>query len=195
MELYQLRIFRAVARHLNVTKASRELHISQPGVSRHLKLLQQEYGEKLYLRDGRGIELTQEGRYFLRNSKAILSQAEKLEEKLNANQRERKVGSLTVGGSHDPSASFLPSLLAVFKESHPQTDLTLRTSSSGVIERLVVNSEVEIGLVTNPSGSPRITVEPYRQERILAFASVGHPLARRPKMRCLDCASYASSSG
>ncbi|MCZ6625513.1 MAG: hypothetical protein O7B35_15000 [Deltaproteobacteria bacterium] len=90
---------------------------------------QQEYDEKLYQGNGRGIGLTREERDFLRNSKAILSQAEKQEEKLNSNQRERKVGSLTVGESHGPSASLLPSLLARFQKNHPQTDLTLEQAA------------------------------------------------------------------
>ena len=186
MTLNQLRIFAVVARRLSITQTSRELHISQPGVTRQVKLLEEWYGAKLYQKNGRGIELTEEGRDFLRNSNSILSQVEKLGDQNNANRTERKVESLTVGGSHGPSALFLPSLLAVFKESHPHVSLSLRTSSSETIERMILNSEVEIALVTNPLRSPCITEEPYRQERILAFVSVDHPLARRlsrtPKM-------------
>ena len=186
MILNQVRIFAAVAKHLNLSQTSRELRMSQPGVTQHLKLLEKEYGAKLYHRNGRGIELTEEGHQFLRDSEPFLLQADRLEGRLKDRPLEKEVGSLTVGGSHGPSASFLPSLVAVFKESHPRTHLIFRTNSSETIEQLVLNLEVEIALVANPFKSPRITVEPYRQERILAFASVEHPLARGRRKMTLE---------
>jgi len=182
MILHQFRIFSVVARHLNITEASKELRLSQPGVTQQLRLLEKGYGSKLYHKNGRGIELTEEGHICLRDSGPLLLQFEKLEGRLKKLSLKRKVGTLTVGGSHGPSASFLPSLLAVFKQSHPQVQLCLRTSSSEYMELLVLNSEVEIALVANPHRSPRIAVEPYRQGRILAFVSVGHPVAKKSKL-------------
>jgi DNA-binding transcriptional LysR family regulator len=61
MTLHQLKIFEAVAEHLNITKVSRKLQVSQPSVSKQLRLLEQEYGLKFYVKSGRGIRLTQEG--------------------------------------------------------------------------------------------------------------------------------------
>ena len=130
--------------------------------------------------------LTEVGHGFLREAEPILLRFEGLERRFKNHLLNRQSGTLTVGGSHGPSASFLPSLLAVFQESHPQVQFRLRTSSSSTIERLVLKAEVEIALVTNPPTSMRIAMEPYRKEKILAFASVGHPLAKKlnrtPKM-------------
>src|ERR1043165_5874309 len=58
MTLYQLKIFEAVARYLNITQASSELHASQPAISQQLKLLQEEYGTRFFLRHSHGIDLT-----------------------------------------------------------------------------------------------------------------------------------------
>ena len=59
MNLHQLRIFEVVARHFNITKASKELHMSQPAVSQQLKLLEQEFGASFHSKNNQGVELTQ----------------------------------------------------------------------------------------------------------------------------------------
>jgi len=81
MTLHQLKIFAAAAKHLNMTKASRELHVSQSSISQQLKLLEEEYEVKLYNKIGRGIELTEKGRLLLIDVKPILDQIKKLKEK------------------------------------------------------------------------------------------------------------------
>ena len=74
MTLHQLRIWIAVAKRQSMTKAAAELHIKQPSVTQQVKLLEKEYRLKLYeINFGRGIELTQAGRIFLRYAKKILS--------------------------------------------------------------------------------------------------------------------------
>jgi DNA-binding transcriptional LysR family regulator len=73
MTLHQLRIFECVARDLNIiTQASAELHLSQPTVSHHLKLLEEECRVKFLSRNNHGIELTREGRAFLEGIVPIL---------------------------------------------------------------------------------------------------------------------------
>ncbi len=182
MTLHQLRIFAAVAKHLNITKASEELHITQPSVSQQLKFLEEECGVKLYTKMSRGIELTERGQLFLNDAEPILLEIERLKEKFKDSPTDGKVGSLTIGGSHAHSTSFLPLLLTVFKETHPEVQLALRTETSRMIEQLVLNSEVEIALLTNPSYSPSLIYEPFRQEELVAFASAKHPLAKRRKL-------------
>jgi len=58
LTLHQLRIVMSIAKHRSITKASEEHHISQPSVSQQIKLLEQEYGIKLYVKIGNGIEFT-----------------------------------------------------------------------------------------------------------------------------------------
>jgi len=190
MTLHQLRIFAAVTRHLNITKASEELHISQPSVSQQLKLLEEEYEVKLYKKIGRGIELTENGRLLVSDAESILLQLEELKEKFGNNLNNKKVGSLTVGGSHAPSASLLPLLLAVFKDTHPQVHLTLRTDKSRALELLVLNHEVELAVITNPSYSPDLVVEPCRKDKLVIFGPPTHPLANGPKVVLAEVVRY-----
>jgi DNA-binding transcriptional LysR family regulator len=113
----------------NVSRASRALHISQPAVSKQIMLLEKEYNAKLFTRGGRGVELTERGKVFLRDVRRLIKQYEKLKEKFGAITSESSVQALTVGGSYSPSVSFLPSLLAGFEKSHPNVRLNLRTDN------------------------------------------------------------------
>lgn len=172
---------------MNVTKASAELHISQPSVSQQVKLLQEEYGAKLYKKIGRGIQLTDEGRLFLKEIEPILIQVDLLKTKFGT--QPLKEGTLTIGGSHSPSASFLPLLASVFNEAHPETKLTFRTHNSDVLERMVVEGEVEIAVVTNCSNSPALIYEPCREEELVFIAAQDHPMAKRKVVSIAELAA------
>ncbi len=190
MTLHQLRIFATVARHLSVTKAARELHISQPSTSQQLKLLEEQCRLKLYRKISRGIEITREGRLFLSEAEPILLQVEKLKRKfsLNLNLRESEVRPFIVGGSQGPSASLLPWIASIFRETHPHVRVSLRTDNSLVMEQLVQNSEVEIAVITTPSASPRLIYEPCGQEEKVFFTSSRHPWAKRQRLSVAELA-------
>ena len=195
MTLHQLRIFEAVAKHLNITKASKELHITQPSVSYQLKLLEGECRVKLYTKMSRGSELTERGQLLLNDAEPILLQIERMKEKFKDSSTDGKVGSLTIGGSHSLSVSFLPTMLAVFKETHSHVQVTFRTDNSRAVERMVLNSEAELGVLTNPSYSPSFIHEPCRQEELVAFASANHPLAKKQKLTLEELAQACEQRG
>jgi DNA-binding transcriptional LysR family regulator len=179
MTLNQLMAFVAAAKHGNITEASKELHITQPAISRQLRQLEEKSGLKLYKRVGNGIELTTDGQRFLADAQGVLSQMERIHRKwFSRSTTDTEPQSLTVGGSHGPSAIFLPCILALFKQSHPRVLLNLRTDYSRLMEELVLKSEVEIALVTALSHFPQLVIEPFRKEKIAIFVSAKHPLAK-----------------
>ncbi len=180
MTFKQFIAFATVARHLNVTRASAELRVSQPSLSKHLKQLQEAYKVKLYYRkDSGGIELTDEGRDLLKHVNVILSELEKLKARFKPGVLSDRAGSLRVGGSYSPSAILLPSIMVLFKKNRPGMATTLRTHSRIVIERLILRNEIDLAVISRPSRSPSIVSEPYRGERLVAFASPTHPLATK----------------
>lgn len=189
LTLHQLRIFSAVASHRNVSEAAGNLHISQPALSQQLKLLEVDLGLKLYRKISRGIELTEEGKAFLSDTERILRHVETLKRKITLNSREGDERSLTVGGSPSQCLSFLPLILAVFKEIYPKVQVSLRTNRSDRIEELVLESQVEIGLITSSSHFPLLNYEPYRQEKLVPFASRKHPLAKKERITLAELAA------
>jgi DNA-binding transcriptional LysR family regulator len=182
MTLHQLRIFNAVASSLNITKAASELRIGQPTVTQQLKLLQEEYGAVFYQRQGRGIRLTDAGKAFWRDIQAILKQVEVLKRQFHKQGTDRMAGTLSIAGSHSPSASFLPMLLTVFNETHPLVGISLKTDTSRGVERYILSGEAEIGVITNCSRNDGLTVESLGQEKLVFFASPKHPWGKKDKL-------------
>ena len=179
MTLHQLRIFESVVRHMNITKASAALHMSQPSVSQQLKLLEEEFGIKLFFRLNQGVELTAEGREFFDAIRPMLAEAENLERRFKNNVTTNDTAPLTVGGSHNVSVNVLPKLLMAFKKLHPSSQVILETNESPVIEKRLLASELEIALVTNPSHHAEIVYEPYEEMELIAFCLPSNPLARK----------------
>ena len=186
MPLYQFEIFATVARLRNLTRASAELHVSQPALTQQLKNLERGYDSKLYKKGGKGVELTEAGKILLKYVKRILKHHESVKRRLSAATTLNKAQSLTVGGSYSPSAVLLPSLLARFRKSHPQVELKLRTENRLNIERLIVKGEVELAVITSPPLNHRLALEPYRTEPLVAFVASNHPLSGKNQLTLED---------
>ena len=183
MTLHQLRIFLSVSKHLNVTQASQELHITQPAVSRQLKMLEDECNTKLYRVGSRGIQLTGHGRLLVSGAHQIMSQVERVKSTL----RGGKTSSvLRIGESESLSLSSVPLLSVEFQRVCPGVQIKIRTATSRAIEQMVLNSEIEVAVVTNRSFHPLLNYEHFRQEKLVLFAAAKHPLARKPKLRPID---------
>src|ERR1044071_1682450 len=156
MTFHQLKIFDAVAEHLNITTASRKIHISQPSVSKQLRLLERECGLKLYVRCGQGIRVTEEGRLFQIAAKPVIEQMEELKRTFLAKVAEQRGKSVTVGSTPSPAAFFLSEVLKSFVELHPTVHPTLRTGPPHAIMEMVLNAEVEIALTITHPDHPQI---------------------------------------
>jgi DNA-binding transcriptional LysR family regulator len=177
MTLHQLRIFECVVKHLNITRASAALHISQPSVSQQLKLLEEEFGTKFLIRLNQGVELTPEGEEFINGIGPLLAEAENLEKRFKSSPQANDTAPFIVGGSHNVSVTILPPLLVALKERHPSLQFILETDHSPTIEKRLLASEFEIGLITNPSHRAEIVYEPHEEMELVAFCLPTNPLA------------------
>jgi DNA-binding transcriptional LysR family regulator len=179
MTLHQLRIFECVVKHLNITKASATLHISQPSVSQQLKLLEAEFGRKFLIRVNQGVELTCEGKEFFEAVQPLLNEAENFEKRFKNGATARDAVPLIVGGSHNVSVNVLPKLLMEFKQRHSEVQLVLETNDSPTVEKRLIESELEVALITNPSHRAEIVYEPYEEMELVAFCLPSNPIARK----------------
>jgi DNA-binding transcriptional LysR family regulator len=184
--LNQFWFFAAVAKHSSVTKASKELRVSQPSISFQLRQLEDHYGSKLYRRLSKGIEITEAGRLFLRNITPILQQVAKLEGgfKPPAPKTSREI--LRVGGTYSASAELLPSLLAGFRHKHPTAELEMRTRTSDQLERMVLNAGLDLAVTVRAVRSAELACESLRQERVAMFVRADHRLAKTNKLKPAD---------
>jgi DNA-binding transcriptional LysR family regulator len=142
MTFRQFTAFAAVAKHMNITKAAKALHMSQPSLSKHLKTLEEDYRIKLFMRYAKGIRLTDDGHEFIRNIEPILAQLARINQRYLNGSPEKSIRPLCVGGTYGPASGILPSVLAVFKKNHPKGDGTLRSNSNAVIHDLFLNDKL-----------------------------------------------------
>ncbi len=182
MTIDAIRLFILTAKHLNITKAAREFQTTQSTASRRLTQFQTDLGMKLLKNNGRGIELTRSGRTYLNEVLPIFSQFEALQEKYTPSQE-----SVTIAASYRASKYLLPALMTEFSKKHPSANLTLRTRSSLEIEKLLLESKVDLAITTNPTVAVvTFFTEPYCRERLTAFVAANHPLAQMKSMRASD---------
>ena len=177
MTLHQLRIFECVARDLNITQASAELYLSQPTVSQQLKLLEEECGVKFISRRHHGVELTTSGRAFLEAIRPVLAQVDDIGRRFRGNQNKKPAQSLAIGGSRIISTRVLPDLVKAFREKHPSVEFTLAANDSSSIEKHLLKSELDLGVIANPSYTEGLIYEPFDHMEVVAVCLPSNPLA------------------
>ena len=144
--LQQLRIIKAIATELSFTKASEILFISQPSLSKQLKILENRLGVQLINRHKNHISLTEAGKLLLQYSERILTLCEEsCRALIDLKNGER--GNLTVGASQTIGTYLMPRILALFAQNYPQIDLKVQVNSSRIIAKNIINREIDIAVV------------------------------------------------
>ena len=186
MTLGQLRAFEAVARLRNVTKAARELQVSEPTISKQLQLLEKTFGVKLHMSTGQGIKLTEEGQLVGSAIRPVLQRIDELQLTIKNRADHTDAVRLRIGGSIAASASLLPELLKAFMKSHPKVQPVLRTGPSKFVEEMLLCGDVDIAVITHPSRNPLINVEPLSRIEVIAAVSSKDPLAKKGKLNAQE---------
>ncbi|CAE6782036.1 LysR family transcriptional regulator [Paraburkholderia haematera] len=174
----QLITFAAVAEHRNISRAAVALHLSQPAVSGQLRQLQDEFGEPLYLRDGRGVRLTPAGEQLASYATRLRDtwrQAHAYRDALRGLEQ----GTLRIGASTTPASYLLPYLIADFHRRHPE--VTLHTADGNTTEIVGALGSVDIAMIEGPVGAdlpPDTAVHAWREDEIVAIMPRTHPLAQ-----------------
>ncbi|REG58295.1 LysR family transcriptional regulator [Paraburkholderia sp. BL6669N2] len=174
----QLITFAAVAEHRNISRAAVALHLSQPAVSGQLRQLQDEFGEPLYQRDGRGVRLTPAGEQLASYATRLRDtwrQAHAYRDALRGLEQ----GTLRIGASTTPASYLLPYLIADFHRRYP--DVTLHTADGNTTEIVAALDSVDIAMIEGPVGvdlPPDTAVHSWREDEIVAIMPRAHPLAQ-----------------
>ncbi len=146
MTLEQLRIFVAVAEKQHVTQAASELNLTQSATSAAIAALETRYGIKLFDRIGRGIVLTQTGREFLVEARAVLARAKAAAQVLN-DLAGLKRGSLTIAASQTVANYWLPGRIQTFHTAYPGIDLHITIANTEQVARAVLQGSADLGFV------------------------------------------------
>ena len=177
LNLNSLRLFLAVATHRGFSRAARMTGVSQPAISKAVRLLEQQSGAQLLVRAPSGVVLTEAGALMVEHARALFAEERAAEERLESLRGLRR-GVLRVGASTTLAAYFLPPVLGELHRAHPGIDLQLLSANARAVVDAVLEHEVELGLVEGPVHDGRLEVRPWREDELVVVVAPGHPLAR-----------------
>ena len=167
---YRLHVFRQVAELRSLTKASKILHLSQPAVTKHIKLLEDELRLPLFIRSRSGVALTDAGAVFLRHVQETEKARAQVLEQLQAPVG-RLTGRLRLGSSMTIASYYLPGVLVGFKAKYPAVTCDVTEGNTDFILGLLLDQRIELGLVEGPCRRRDVRVQPFYEDEIIWIAS------------------------
>jgi DNA-binding transcriptional LysR family regulator len=179
--LQQLRILKAIATEKNFTKAAELLYLSQPSLSKQIKILEKTLDVLLINRENSKISLTENGKVFLEYSERILALCEESCRAL-VDLKNGERGNLTVGASQTIGTYLMPRVLALFAQNYPQIDLKVQVNSTRIIAKNVRDREIDIAVVGGEIPDElkkNLTVENFVEDEFSLIVSKSHPFATK----------------
>lgn len=175
MTIRHLKIFKTVADLGGMSKAAKELHITQPSISQAIAELEKYYGVKLFERLSQKIYLTKEGELMLSFSRHILDSFEQMEAAMN--QAVEK-SSLRIGCSVSVGTCLIEEILDEAKERIPQCQISVIVTNSSEIEQLILANEVDVGIVEGILKNKDLVITPVCEDELVLVCNMNHPLAK-----------------
>jgi DNA-binding transcriptional LysR family regulator len=179
VELRHLRYFVAVAEEQNVTQAAKRLHLSQPPLSRQIRDLETEVGLALFERGANLIRLTEAGRIFLSEARAVLQRAEDAVS-FTKSMVNRKHRGVRVGSSACSTVEIIPRALRAFERSNPEVTVNLRSMPVRELPRALRSGEldVSVSMYGSPEDFQGLSVEPLGTYPVRVAVHKTHRFAR-----------------
>jgi DNA-binding transcriptional LysR family regulator len=179
MELRHLRYFIAVAEEGHITRAAERLGMQQPPLSQQIRSLERELDVQLFRRKPRGVELTDAGRAFLADARAVLSQIDHAFATTRRTARGEQ-GRIAVGfTSSAPFHPFVPRVIRAFREAFPLVALTLEESGTTDLIQDLREERVDAAFIRTPVADPAgLVVDALLEEAMVVALSAQHVLAR-----------------
>jgi DNA-binding transcriptional LysR family regulator len=181
VELRHLRYFVAVAEMENVSRAALKLHVSQPALSRQIRDLEDEIGFSLLERTAKSVRVTEAGRSFLNDARALLQQADDAVKKARA-VASAEPSELHIGYSPTPFAEILPRTLRAFQQAMPNVHVRLHDWSNNAIRDGLHDRRLQLGLIVPPTKASSMRDLRYEElfhQRVCVAVAPQHPFARR----------------
>jgi DNA-binding transcriptional LysR family regulator len=179
MELRHLRYFVAVAEEQNVTRAAARLHVSQPPLSRQIRDLEEELGVALFVHGAKTVRLTEAGRVFLTEARAVVQRADEAVQTVKAVASGQR-GEIHVGYAPSLTVELLPRALRFFQEANPGVRVRLHDLSTQEMLQGLREGKLHLALLieVSPRELGGLVFEELRRYAICVAVNPAHPLAR-----------------
>lgn len=178
MDFRQLEMFHAVAETSSFTLAGRQLFVAQSAVSRKVRLLEEELGEKLFKRVNKRVFLTSSGEVMLRYTRRIFQDLRNASLEVSEIAQLNK-GTISIGSGMTACMYLLPPIIEKFQTRFPKLEIKVVTGTSETLISQIRNSTVDMGVLTLPVHGPDLEVIPFITEELVVVTSPKHRLAKR----------------
>ncbi|MEM8981614.1 MAG: HTH-type transcriptional regulator CysB [Pseudomonadota bacterium] len=188
MKLQQLKYLLAIADNgLNITTAAERLYTSQPGVSKQLKLFEEELGVQLFTRKGKSLaDITPAGREVIKRARTIMQEVDNIRA-LASDLSGEQEGELSIGTTHTQARYVLPEVVQQLRERYPNVALNLHQGTSEQIADMVNDKAVDFAIASGSSNlfQDLILLPCYRWDRTI-LVPANHELAKLERKLTLE---------
>ena len=183
LNIRHLKVFQVVCREMNMTKASNELFISQPAISKTISEIEEHYHTKLFERRSKLLILTPDGHRLYEYACAVLSMMEKMDQ---AMQEDSRTEVIRVGASITTGTSILSDISVAFQQINPRAKIIATVDNTDVIERELVDSKLDIAIVEGEINNRSLTTELMGNTEIVLVVNRLHPLYEKDPVTAED---------
>lgn len=179
MELWHLKYFIAVAEEKHITRAAERLGMQQPPLSQRIKAIERELEVQLFHRRARGVELTDAGRAFLNNARAVLAQLDHTFETTRRTARGEE-GRISIGiVPASPFHPLVPRAIRAFRETYPLVSVRLEERLGGELLELLRSEQIDVAFIRMPHADQEgLVINRLLEEPMLVALPRAHALAR-----------------
>jgi DNA-binding transcriptional LysR family regulator len=181
MDLDRLNIFIHAAESLSFSKAAKELHITQPTVSHHIKTLEKETGTCLFERRGVTLHLTESGRLLLPWARKLVKDSMELQAMM-ASVHETIGGEISIACSTTTGKYILPQFAARFHARHPSIQVKIHACTSQDVVPVLMAEDAHLGVVSYDACGGPLECQEFFVDHIVLIASHDHPWSNRKKI-------------
>lgn len=190
MEFDQIDTVLEIARYNSFSRAAEKLYRTQPAISKQVRSLELELGQRLFLRTGKRVELTEAGRILVEYCAQLSSLRAQAREALER-MRQTPRGKLAVGANEATSLYVLPPVFAAFRQRYPDVRLRIhRNFSRKLVDRVLANT-LDFAVVSLPVEDKDLTVLPMFRDELAVIVPAAHPLAGQRSVTIEQVAAHA----
>ena len=185
VELRHIYTFQAIVKEGSFLRAAEKLMYAQSTITLHIQQLEAELGVKLFIRQGKKVQLTEAGRSLQEQADSLVARATALQETM-FNLVAGEAGHVRVGAIEPTASLRLPQILVPFCQERPHIHLTIEVGNTRVISQRVASGELDIGICSLPEAHLGLDFEPLFTEQMALLLPQQHSLATQPTIHIQD---------
>jgi DNA-binding transcriptional LysR family regulator len=185
IDLLKIEAFLHAAEVLSFSEAAKQMHLSQPTISHHIKILEHEFGVELFDRTGPGLHLTEAGRLLLPWARKLIRESIEMQEMM-ASLQDKIIGHLRIACSTTSGKYILPQLAARFRNRYPWVKVTVFACTSEHVVPRLLEEEANIGVLSREAFEEGLESQEFFSDHIVFIVPASHPWAMRLSIEPAD---------